>query len=365
MQRRSISRRDFLKLGALSLGSLAVRPWGRRLFALPDFPQAERLGRVGWYSVDLKERPDHNSKTLGVLYEDTVVPWLRETVGTRPLRNNQRYVETPEGFIWSGDLIPVQNLPNPPLTSLPQTNQELGMWVEVTVPWVDAILDNPPPRSAFLEFRLEEGLPLRFYYSQILWVDQIKGDENGQVWYRVNERYGNPGDILWAAAEAFRPILPEELTPINPEVENKHVVVQVRWEEQMLSCFEGEREVYFCRISSGASSGSTPVSAVGSEGFPIWRKLHSLHMSGGTNTEGWDLPGIGWTSLFHGEGVAIHSTFWHNNFGEPMSHGCVNARPEDAKWIFRWTLPVVPFGTGDNDITVTGETSTRIKVVED
>src|SRR3989304_1215842 len=365
MQRRSLSRRDILKLCALSFGSLALRPWGRRLFALPDFPQAERLGRVGWYSVDLKEKPDHNSKTVGVLYEDTVVPWLRETVGIRPLRNNQRYVETSEGYIWSGDLIPVRNLPNQPLTALPQNGRELGMWVEVTVPWVDAILDNPPPRSNFFEHRVENGLPLRLYYNQILWVDQIKGDENGQVWYRVNERYGNPGDILWAPAEAFRPIAAEELAPINPETENKRIPVRIRWEEQMLSCFEGEREVYFCRISSGVSTGSTPISAIGSEGFPIWRKLHSLHMSGGTNTEGWDLPGIGWTSLFHGEGVAIHSTYWHNNFGEPMSHGCVNARPEDAKWIFRWTLPIVPFDTGDNDITVTGESSTRIKVLEE
>jgi lipoprotein-anchoring transpeptidase ErfK/SrfK len=87
-------------------------------------------------------------------------------------------------------------------------------------------------------------------------------------------------------------------------------------------------------------------------------------MSGGTNAEGWDLPGIGWTSLFHGEGVSIHATYWHNNFGEPMSHGCVNCSPQDAKWIFRWTQPIVPFDSGDNDVTVTGNPSSRITVVE-
>ncbi len=83
-------------------------------------------------------------------------------------------------------------------------------------------------------------------------------------------------------------------------------------------------------------------------------------MAGGTNADGWDLPGIGWTSLFVGEGVAIHSTFWHNNFGEPMSHGCVNAKPEDAKWIFRWVQPAVPFDSGD--VTIVGEGSTRVIV---
>jgi hypothetical protein len=365
MKNRALSRREFLKLGALSLGGFAIRPWEKQFFTLEDFPQSERLGRVGWYSVELKQRPDHDSNTVGVLYEDTVVPWLRETTGYRPFRNNQRYVETPQGYIWSGDLIPVRNERNVPLTSLPQMGQETGLWVEVTVPWVDTIMDNPPPRSNFFQYRVENGLPLRLYCSQILWVDKIRVDDAGLIWYRVNERYGNPGDMLWAPGEAFRPIVQEELTPISPEVEDKQVVVKTRWEEQILSCFEGNSEVYFCRVSTGKSEGSTPPSAVASPGFQIWRKLHSLHMSGGTNAEGWDLPGIGWTSLFHGDGVAIHSTYWHNNFGEPMSHGCVNAAPEDAKWIYRWTHPIVPFDSGDNDITITGEPSTRIMVIEE
>lgn len=51
-------------------------------------------------------------------------------------------------------------------------------------------------------------------------------------------------------------------------------------------------------------------------------------MSGGTTGGGYDLPGVSWTSLFEGDGAAIQSTFWHNNFGEQMSHGCVNAAPE-------------------------------------
>ena len=365
MNKRRLTRRDFLKLGAGSLGALALRPWSGRFFKLQDFPQTERLGRVGWYSVEIKERPDHGSTTVGVLYEDSVVPWLRETVGFRPFRNNQRYVEIPDGYVWSGDLIPVTNQPNQPLAVLPEHSGEIGMWVEVTVPWVDAILDNPPPRSNFFQFRIENGLPIRFYHSQILWADQIRTDAAGQIWYRINERFGNPGDILWATAEAFRPLTLEEVSPINPDATDKRIVVRVRWEEQILSCFQGDSEVYYCRISSGVESGSTPPSAFGSPGFAIWRKLHSLHMSGGTNAEGWDLPGIGWTSLFHGEGVAIHSTYWHNNFGEPMSHGCVNARPEDAKWIFRWSLPNVDFHVGDNTVTLTGDPSTRITVIND
>jgi hypothetical protein len=51
--------------------------------------------------------------------------------------------------------------------------------------------------------------------------------------------------------------------------------------------------------------------------------------------------------LFVGQGVAIHSTFWHNDYGTPRSHGCVNTRPEDAKWVYRWTNPIVDYTIGD------------------
>ena len=85
-------------------------------------------------------------------------------------------------------------------------------------------------------------------------------------------------------------------------------------------------------------------------------------MAGGTNEAGWMIPGIGYAIFFLGSGVAIHSTFWHNNFGEPSSHGCVNAAPDDAKWIFRWANPGTTYQEGD--VTVSGTTGTPVKVIE-
>jgi hypothetical protein len=38
-------------------------------------------------------------------------------------------------------------------------------------------------------------------------------------------------------------------------------------------------------------------------------------------------------------GYAIHGAYWHNNFGWPMSRGCVNMRSDEAKWLFRWITP--------------------------
>ena len=56
----------------------------------------------------------------------------------------------------------------------------------------------------------------------------------------------------------------------------------------------------------------------------------------------YDLPGVPWVSFFTGTGDSFHGTYWHNDYGRPRSHGCVNLTPDDAKFIYRWTSPVVP-----------------------
>ena len=362
-ERQMISRRDFLKLAALSTGVLAFRPF--RGFSLPEFPQADKLGRITVGKMDVFATPDGTSQPIGALYEDNLFPWIREVVGSMPGRINQRFVETPNGFVWGGYVQPTRNQPNAPVTSLPQTSLGSGMWVEVTVPYVDLVLDNPPARAPWLQYRESISLPARFFYSQIVWVDQIKTDENGQIWYRLNEKYGS-GDIFWGQAEAFRPLSADETSPISPDVDpaQKRVVVKI-W-EQTLSCFEGNTEVHFAKISSGAlydawgnrvDAWATPVGE-----SPIWRKAVSLPLSGGSASAGWSLPAVGWVSLFVGTGVAIHSTYWHNNYGEPSSRGCVNASPEDAKWVFRWSQPQTPYDPGD--VTVEWPGGTKVTVEE-
>jgi lipoprotein-anchoring transpeptidase ErfK/SrfK len=195
----------------------------------------------------------------------------------------------------------------------------------------------------------------------------MRTDENGQVWYRVNERYGTYGDIFWAPSEALRPIMPVEITPINPEIEDKRIEVDVREKVQTLSCYEEGREVFFCRVSCGkradAEGNLLEKSATPPGPHPTWRKLISIHMSGGASGVGWDLVGVAWTTFFASPGIAIHGTFWHNNFGgEYMSHGCVNALPKDAQWIFRWTQPYVNYETGDLTVSMPG--GTIVDVVE-
>ena len=366
VKKEMLTRRDFLKLSALGLGGLAPRPM-RRVLTLQDFPQADHLGRT-FAKVELKAKPNIESQTVGVLYDDAVVPLIKEVPGYHPFRFKQRFYETPDGYVWASDMQPVRNLPNQPVEALPDSSLGPGMWVEVSVPWTDIVLENNPASPGF-KARIEAGMPLRLYYSQILWVDKIKVDESGQVWYRANERFGY-GDLMWAVAEAFRPLTEDEVAPINPEVEDKRIEVNVEQYYQTLSCYEGNREVYFCRISGGKKfdPDGKPLghSATPTGIHTIWRKQVSTHMSGGTTGAGYDLPGIGWTTLFSGDGVAVHSTFWHNNFGgELMSHGCVNAAPDDAKWVFRWSNPPVYYDTGDLYSKDTDTPPTKVTVLEE
>jgi len=362
MHHSKLSRRDFLKMAVLSTGALALRPLEKLI--QPEFPQLERLGRITVGKMDVYARPDSNSQIVGALYEDNVIPWVREVVGSMSGRINQRFVETPNGYVWGGYVQPVLNQSNTPVTNLYQTSLGAGMWVEVTVPYVDLILENPPARAPWLQYQLSINIPPRFYYSQVVWVDQIKADDSGQIWYRLNEKYGS-GDIFWGPAEAFRPLTVDEVLPISPDTDpsQKRIVVKV-W-EQTLSCFEGDTEVHFAKISSGAlydawgsrvDAWQTPIGA-----SPIWRKSISLPLSGGSASAGWSLPAVGWVSLFVGTGVAIHSTYWHNNYGEPSSRGCVNASPEDAKWIFRWSMPQVPYDPGDVTVEMPGGTTVTVE----
>jgi L,D-transpeptidase catalytic domain len=359
-----LTRRDFLKLSGVTLGTvpfLSMAPYLQQ----DGFPAADHLARVSVRGrVDLKVRPDIDSETVGVLYEDAVVPWLREVSGRNPFRYIQRFVETPDGYIWSPYLQHVQNTPNAnPLVNVPSYEGEKGFWVEVTVPFVDLIPVNPPVRSP----AFQNGVPMRLYYEQVIWADDIKVGEDGRVFYRINERYGTYGDIFWAPAEALRLIQPEEISPLSPDVENKKIVIDVRETVQTLSCYEGAREVYFCRVSAGDNydadgnfldGSSTPIGP-----HPTWRKLMSIHMSGGASGVGWDLIGVAWTTFFATPGIAIHGTFWHNFFGgENVSHGCVNVLPQDALWIFRWTQPSVDYAIGDLTVPMPG--GTVVEIVE-
>jgi lipoprotein-anchoring transpeptidase ErfK/SrfK len=75
--------------------------------------------------------------------------------------------------------------------------------------------------------------------------------------------------------------------------------------------------------------------------FLIHAKHVSATMDGDEATDSYDLRDVPYIQYFF-EGYALHGAFWHDDFGKPRSHGCVNLAPADAAWLFEWTDPVVP-----------------------
>ncbi len=121
---------------------------------------------------------------------------------------------------------------------------------------------------------------------------------------------------------------------------NAPKVIKVDLTNQRLYAYEGNQMVYNFLISSG-KWGKTPTGT-----FAIWIKLRYTRMVGGSGATYYNLPNVPYTMFFYNDqiaksqGFSIHGAYWHNNFGHPMSHGCVNMRPDEAEQIFNWALPV-------------------------
>ena len=365
---RNLSRRDFLKVASVGLGALAFNP--RRSFdlehlfipkRLPDFPKSEIIGRTVDPDINLRNSPtDDPSNIIAKLGADTLVEWNRQVVGNVSQLTNQRYVETPNGFIYASVLQPTRNVPNTPISEMPAGQP--GFWAEVTVPYVE-LAHEGVVASPWMQDHILFNFPPRLYYGQVVWIDQVR-TTNGFAEYRWNEDanghgygYGAYGELFWGDGAAFKILTEEDVAPINPDVDPNEKRIEADLDYQTLSCYEGSTEVYFCRISSGLNYDpetgqlsdklATPVGNL----LTHW-KIMSLNMTAGNFQSGYSTPAVPWSTMISGDGIAIHGAFWHNAFGEKRSHGCINVTPEDAKWIFRWTTPSISLAQSEMRVSL-------------
>lgn len=102
--------------------------------------------------------------------------------------------------------------------------------------------------------------------------------------------------------------------------------IQVDVSRQRLIAWEGSKAVFGVTVSTGKKSTPTPTGV-----FNIYVKLEKTRMRG----EDYDVPNVPYTMYYQG-GYGIHGAYWHNKFGTPVSHGCVNVAPNHAKRLFNW-----------------------------
>ncbi|MBI1863740.1 L,D-transpeptidase [Candidatus Woesebacteria bacterium] len=120
-------------------------------------------------------------------------------------------------------------------------------------------------------------------------------------------------------------------------VGEKHIYVDLT--TQTLSAYQGDT-LYLKTLVSTGKWRETPTGD-----FRIWVKLRATRMTGGEGADFYDLPNVPYVMFFGnsqvspGLGFSLHGAYWHNNFGHPMSHGCVNMRPIDAEKLYNWVNP--------------------------
>lgn len=127
--------------------------------------------------------------------------------------------------------------------------------------------------------------------------------------------------------ESTETSLPNAVLGANDVQGEKHIYVDLT--KQMLFAFQGNTEVMQALVSTG-KWGRTPTG-----NFAIWSKLRATRMAGGSGADYYNLPNVPYTMYFYRD-YALHGAYWHNNFGHPMSHGCVNMRIVDAAELFAW-----------------------------
>lgn len=198
-------------------------------------------------------------------------------------------------------------------------------------------LRSGPATSSPVVVKLRNGMVLKVASTTIV---------NGQKWYKIGfdgevhypERVKGGWYVSADLVRLFTDPGPVATTHGRDATTTKRIIINITTE--VLSAYDGTTLFMQGPISTGLEL--TPT-AVGS--FWVMRKMPDSYMQGpiaGLSTQYYDLPGVPWDLYFTKDGAAIHGAYWHNHFGEPWSHGCVNLSPDQAKQLYAWADLGVP-----------------------
>jgi len=337
MKNKPFSRRAFIKWSGLSLGSLAMNPlmksdntiYQRRLMRMAELNPNDPL-------VIRKEPDDQVNNIVYQRYKDELINVYEEVQSEFGPEYNPIWYRVWNGYAHRGKLQEVQYILNPIADRITKDFQ-LG---EITVPYTRAMRFSS----------LDGWYPIyRLYYETTHWIKDIISGPDGQPWYLLEDELLRPIDYA-IPAEHMRLISDAEIAPISPDVPAGEKRIEISISQQQLTAYEGDKIALQTTISSGVL---TKEKQTPSGEFRILSKYASKHMGGGRMTSdinAYVLIGVPWTCFFTENGVAIHGTYWHNDFGRTKSSGCINMRNQDAKWVFRWVDPPgetkYPYRTG-------------------
>jgi len=286
-------------------------------------------GRVLDTHIPVMDAPRFDANKVNTYWRDRVLP-ITDVIVSEDLSSHNRiwYRIGSEGYAHSGAIQPVRTEMNEVAAGLP----EGGTHAMVTVPYTDGRWTHG----------FNQPVAYRFYYETTYWVTGITRASNDEVWYHIQD---DKWDFtFFAPAQHFRLLTAEDLSPISPQVPDVMKRIEVHLRDQVMVAYEWDEPVYMSRVATGAQFSNGDFSTPRGH-YSIFHKRPSRHMAAGNlAANSYDLPGVPWNSYITEEGIAFHGTYWHNNFGHPRSHGCINLPSQAARWLFRWSLPNVPMG---------------------
>lgn len=339
----TISRREFLKLSSVALGAIAARPLPRPWPPQEDLSVHRMLGRVTIGGIYKYSAPYARSQRIGIIHRDDLVGLDDEFSSAHgPAYNPRWYHLRRGGYIHSAYIQRVEDQHlNQPLSRVAERGQ-LG---EITVPFSDS----------YRQLRRGWERLYRLYYGSVHWITHLLEGPDGEPWYGLTDELLHVQYCI--PASHVRPVHSTELTPISPHVPADEKRIEVSVAEQSLTAYENDQVVFQTLVSTGIPSREPTPNGIPTNTpdgrFRISVKTPSKHMGDGNLTGdpgAYELLGVPWVSFFHFTGVAFHGTYWHDNFGRMMSHGCVNMRNPDALWLYRWSQPAA----GDRDWNIKG-----------
>jgi lipoprotein-anchoring transpeptidase ErfK/SrfK len=274
--------------------------------------------------VSVYDVPHYQGKVVARKRFDEIVEVIGQAEGGGMYPHNNIWDQIPEGWVYSSFIQPAQWIVNTPTLDI-----GAGKWGEISIPI--ALGSAAPGANGFK----------KLYYSEVYRVVRAQPDAAGKIWYGLAADNGATV-WRWLPGDQVRIIAPEELAPISPDVTNKLVVVDRP--SQTVIAYENGNAVFSARTSTGTRWASGDYFTPPGNWNGLEKRM-SKYMTGGRGSDAYGVTGVGYVYYFTQSKAATHSTYWHNNYGTPMSHGCVNLRPDDAKWIWRWTHPVIGYDT--------------------
>ncbi|HEU0033500.1 MAG TPA: L,D-transpeptidase [Kofleriaceae bacterium] len=144
-------------------------------------------------------------------------------------------------------------------------------------------------------------------------------------------------DEEWIAAADVRIFAP---APPPPLLDKDERWIDIDVDNQILVAYEGDLPVYATMVSTGGKETPTELGI-----YRMWLKESEADMKGLNGEDPYSVATVPWTQFFSPEkGLALHTAYWHDQFGVRRSHGCVNLAPRDARWLYFWSEPQVPPG---------------------